>query len=104
MLDVYGINTGDGLTGKHYSNFVQVTDPITHVGKDDFYNNDYAGFFEDSWKATPKLTLNMGLRYDVFLIPQPPQPNTLTPLTTSTRRPSTFPRTSSRRASASPGR
>jgi hypothetical protein len=81
VLDVYGINAGDGLTGKHYNNFVQVTDPVTHVGKDDFYNTDFAGFFEDSWKATPKLTLNMGLRYDVFLIPQPPQPNTLTPLT-----------------------
>ena len=23
-----------------------------------------SGFFEDDWKATPKLTLNMGLRYD----------------------------------------
>ncbi|HEV2448026.1 MAG TPA: TonB-dependent receptor, partial [Candidatus Sulfopaludibacter sp.] len=82
VLDVYGINTGDGLTGRHYLNFTQVNDPITHVGKDDFYNNDVAGFFEDSWKATSKLTVNMGLRYDVFMIPQPPQPNTSTPLNT----------------------
>ncbi len=82
VLDAYGINAGDGLTGKHYSTFVQVTDPITHVGKDDFYNNDYAAFFEDNWKATSKLTINMGLRYDLSTIPQPPQPNTLTPLTT----------------------
>ncbi len=72
MLDTYGINTGDGLTGKHYTTFTQVNDPITHVGKDDFYNNDYAAFFEDSWKASSKLTLNMGLRYDVSTIPQPP--------------------------------
>ncbi len=71
---------GDGLTGKHYNSFVQVNDPITHVGKDDFHNNDVAGFFEDSWKANSRLTLNMGIRYDVFLIPQPPQPNTSTPL------------------------
>ncbi|MGA2270358.1 MAG: TonB-dependent receptor [Bryobacteraceae bacterium] len=82
VLDAYGINTGDGLTGKHYSTFTMVNDPITHVGKDDFYNNDFAAFFEDSWKASSRLTLNMGLRYDVFSIPQPPQPNTLTPLTT----------------------
>jgi outer membrane receptor protein involved in Fe transport len=81
-LDVFGINAGDGLTGKHYNSFTQVTDPVTHVGKDDFYNTDFAGFFEDSWKATSKLTLNLGLRYDISLIPQPPQPNTLTPLTT----------------------
>jgi len=82
VIDAYGINIGDGLTGKHYSTFTQVNDPVTHVGKDDFYNNDIAGFFEDSWKAASRLTVNMGLRYDVFTIPAPPQPNTLTPLTT----------------------
>jgi len=82
ILDVYGVNTGDGLTGKRYTSFTQVNDPITHVGKDDFYDNDIAGFFEDNWKASSRLTLNMGLRYDVFSIPKPPQPNTLTPLTT----------------------
>lgn len=81
-LDVFGINIGDGLTGKHYSTFTQVTDPITGLGKDDFYNNDYAGFVEDSWKATPKLTLNLGVRYDLQWVPQPNKPNTLTPLTT----------------------
>jgi hypothetical protein len=82
VLDAFGINTGDGLTGRHYSNFSQVNDPITHVGKDDFYNNDVAGFFEDSWKANSRLTINAGLRWDIFTIPQPPQPNTSTPLNT----------------------
>jgi hypothetical protein len=82
VLDVYGINAGDGLTGKHYSSFTQVTDPITGVGKDDFYNNDYALFFEDSWKLRPNLTLNLGVRYELQDVPQPPRPNTLTPLTT----------------------
>jgi hypothetical protein len=81
VLDTFGINTGDGLTGKHWTSFTQVNDPITHVGKDDFYNNDYSAFFEDSFKANSRLTLNMGLRYDVFTIPQPPQPNTVSPLT-----------------------
>ena len=82
VLDVYGINTGDGLTGKHYSTFTQVVDPITGLGKDDFYNNDYAAFFEDSWKVSPKVTLNLGVRYDLQWVPQPNRPNTLTPLTT----------------------
>lgn len=80
VLDAYGINAGDGLTGRHYNSFVQVNDPITHVGKDDFQNNDVSAFFEDTWHATKKLTLNLGLRYDVFLVPQPPMPNTTTPL------------------------
>ncbi len=80
-LDVYGINTG-ASTGKHYSSFTQVTDPITGVGKDDFYDNDYAGFFEDSWKFRPNLTLNLGVRYEIQTVPQPPRPNTATPLTT----------------------
>ncbi len=30
-------------------------------------NFQYAGFAQDNWKATPKLTLNLGLRYDVSL-------------------------------------
>ncbi len=76
-----GINLGDGFTGRHWSTFVQVTDPVTGVGKDDFYNNDFAGFVEDSWKVRPNLTLNLGVRYDLFLIPQPPKPNLATPLT-----------------------
>ena len=78
--DVFGVNVGDGHTGQHYSSFAQVTDPITHVGKDDFYDNDYAGFFEDSWKARSNLTLNLGVRYEIQHIPQPPIPNTATPL------------------------
>ena len=82
VLDTFGINTGDGKTGQHWNDFTQVNDPVTHVGKDDFTDHDFAGFVEDSWKATPKLTVNMGLRYDVFLIPQPPNPNTTTSLTT----------------------
>jgi len=87
VADVMGINLGDfdtsgrSLTGRHFTTFLQVTDPVTGVGKDDFYDQDYAGFVEDSWKVRSNLTLNLGVRYDLTLIPQPSQPNTLTPLT-----------------------
>ena len=83
VADVYGINLNNGhALGQNYSSFSQVTDPITGVGKDDFYDNDFAGFFEDDWKILPNLTLNLGARYEIQLIPQPPKPNTATPLTT----------------------
>lgn len=80
--DVQGVNLGDGLTGRHFTTFVQVTDPVTGVGKDDFYDKDVDFFVEDRWKIRPNITLNLGVRYDLQLIPAPPKPNTTTPLTT----------------------
>ncbi len=71
VQDVYGVNGG-----QHYSTFTQVNDPITHIGADDFWNQDIAGFVEDSWKATPNLNVTAGIRYDTQLIPQPPRPYT----------------------------
>lgn len=82
LADVAGINLGDGLTGRHWSTFTQTVDPITKVGKDDFWMKEPAFFIEDTWKARSNLTINLGLRYDIQLVPQPPNPNTLTPLTT----------------------
>jgi Carboxypeptidase regulatory-like domain/TonB dependent receptor len=71
VQDVYGLNGS-----RHYSSFTQVNDPITHVGADDFWNKNLAGFAEDAWKISPRLLVNAGLRYDVQLIPQPPHPYT----------------------------
>jgi Carboxypeptidase regulatory-like domain/TonB dependent receptor len=82
VADVAGINLGDGLTGRHWSTFTQVTDPITHVGKDDFWEKDIDAFLEDTWKPSTNLTLTLGVRYDIQMVPQPPQPYTATPLTT----------------------
>jgi hypothetical protein len=69
--------------GENYASFTQVNDPITHVGKDDFYDNDFAAYAEDTWKLKPNLTLNLGLRYDLQHIPAPPIPNTATALLTT---------------------
>jgi len=34
-----------------------------------YHQNDYAGFFKDSWKVTSNLTLNLGVRYDIYGTP-----------------------------------
>jgi hypothetical protein len=80
--DAVGANVGDGFTGKHWASFTQVNDPITHVGRDDFYDNDTALFAEDTWKFQSNVTFNLGVRYDLQHVPAPPKPNTATPLLT----------------------
>ncbi len=37
---------------------------------DEFNNFPIAGYFQDSWRVHPRLTLNYGLRYDVELTPR----------------------------------
>jgi hypothetical protein len=81
VADVTGTNLGDGLTGRHWTTFTMATDPFTGRGKDDFWMKDLSGFAEDTWKARPNLTFTLGVRYDIQLVPQPPRPNPLTPLT-----------------------
>jgi hypothetical protein len=82
-LDVFGVNAADGLTGRHWSSFTQVNDPITHVGKDDWWEQDFGGFIEDNWKFSRNLTFNLGVRYELQLTPQPPRPNTASAINTA---------------------
>jgi hypothetical protein len=87
ILDLYGVNVGDGKTGLHYTSYSQYDDLRfggdtlgTPATTDQFGDQDYAAYFQDSWKARPTLTLNLGLRYDIQIQPQPPNPNNQTPL------------------------
>jgi hypothetical protein len=71
VQDVYGVNGG-----KHYTNFTQVNDPITHVGKDDAWQKVLGAFVDERFKVSPKFQVSLGVRYDIQMIPQPPIPNT----------------------------
>ena len=81
IQDVYGVQAGvlapttaTSPGARHYTSFQQGVDPITHEGRDDFWNKNLAVFAEDSWKIAAPLTVTAGLRYDTQLVPQPPRP------------------------------
>ncbi|HLM57308.1 MAG TPA: TonB-dependent receptor [Pyrinomonadaceae bacterium] len=45
----------------------------------EFATPDFAFFLQDDWRVNPRLTLNLGLRYDYQSYSEPQLPNTLTP-------------------------
>lgn len=59
-----GSGYGDFVLG--YPNTTQLPLPAALAGK--FAANRYAAFVQDDWKVTPRLTLNLGLRYELQLI------------------------------------
>jgi len=84
-VDAFAGQSGDvdPFAGSHYNSFTQTVDQInsaSRAGADDFWMKMYDGFAEDSWKLRPNLTVNLGVRYDVQLTPDPALPNTSTPL------------------------
>ena len=64
----FALDFSENTTGlKHWSNYTQT------IGNSllDFTTRDYAFFAQDQFRATPKLTLNLGVRYDYSQLPQP---------------------------------
>jgi Carboxypeptidase regulatory-like domain len=59
-----------GTTGNSFASFLlgqpdSTTAAATPVQNAVIRYQYYAGYFQDNWRVTPKLTLNLGIRYDV---------------------------------------
>lgn len=71
--DLYGVNTCTSGTAKVpcYSSYQQAFGPLGFT----FNTNDYAFFAEDNWHVLPRLSLNLGVRYEYESLPDPFLPN-----------------------------
>jgi hypothetical protein len=68
LSDFYSPNKcGSGHTTPCYSSFNQAFGPLGF----DFSTDDIAFFAEDSWRILPRVTLNLGLRYEYEKMPDP---------------------------------
>jgi len=68
LSDYYKPNSCAGLPC--YSSFVQAFGPLAF----DYSTTDYGFFASDDWKVSPRMTLNLGLRYEYERLP-PAQAN-----------------------------
>ena len=72
-------STTQNATGTYqcYSTFVQgFGNPVFGIN-----TFDYGVFAQDNWKVTPRLTLELGVRYDFEFVPTPPLVNAAVPQT-----------------------
>jgi hypothetical protein len=77
FISDYELNTKVGTPSRFYSTFAQGLGPTAFS----FATLDFAGFIQDTWHTTPKVTVNWGLRYDIETMPSPQIPNPLEPRT-----------------------
>jgi outer membrane receptor protein involved in Fe transport len=69
----YIFNTYADFTNNRVAQFTQAFPGPGTSGATSFPNfNEYGFFFQDDFRATNKLTLNFGVRYDLQLVAQPP--------------------------------
>jgi hypothetical protein len=69
------LNYANGTPSRNYSNYYQGFGPLAI----NFHTWDYAGFVQDDIKLLPRLTLNVGVRYEYEKMPQVQYPNVNAP-------------------------
>ncbi len=62
-------NPPTGIAGKHYSSYGQAFDALGQGGATEFNTLDLAFYIEDTFRPTPSITVNLGLRYDLQSMP-----------------------------------
>jgi hypothetical protein len=70
-------NPATASRANHYTSYQQGFGPLGF----EFTTSDYAFFFQDEWKVIPRLSLTLGLRYELEQLPNPQLPNPLIPQT-----------------------
>jgi hypothetical protein len=69
-LNTSGLNgTYNTDTGDEFAGFLLGAINNAQISTTNFVSSEklaYAGYLQDSWKVTPKLTLNLGVRYELF--------------------------------------
>ncbi len=78
IRDHAGIADGAN-TGKHYSSYSQAFDTRNPDGRSQFAATEYNFYAQDSYQVHPKVTLNLGVRYEYQQIPQPAVSNPALP-------------------------
>ncbi len=61
--------SGQANTGDSFASFMLGAIDNAQISTGNFISSTkqgYAGYFQDNWKVTPKLTLNLGVRYELF--------------------------------------
>jgi hypothetical protein len=59
----------ESTTGDSFASFLLGAIDNAQISSGNFISSTkqgYAGYFQDNWKVTPKLTLNLGVRYELF--------------------------------------
>ena len=59
--------TGDGMA--EFMLGLAAAGTVGNENGEYIVDTTYAAFFQDDWKITPRLTLNLGIRYDIFSAP-----------------------------------
>lgn len=68
LTDYYqSMNAATAANAKHYNTYQQGFGPLGF----ELTTTDYAFFIQDEWKATPRLSLTAGLRYEYEKLPSP---------------------------------